>query len=177
MTIIYLVTTGEYSDYHIIGAYSNNIMAQLCSAFFNADIEEYELDANIDKVLEKSKPWKVTMERNGNTSDCECLDGWIQEHHDFDNHARFSNDNKINGSYQEVDIYLYAKNEKQAIKSANEKRVQLIANGEWDKYRLDYLVYNFNFFYKRFLPSDKEKADFWLSILKNEYPEEVNIIK
>ena len=47
MSKIYLVTDGNYSDYHVLGAFSSMEKAEQAKLLYAADndIEEYELDA------------------------------------------------------------------------------------------------------------------------------------
>jgi hypothetical protein len=46
MKTIYILTEGEYSDYHIIATYSTRELAEEAQKHCpNSDIEEYELDA------------------------------------------------------------------------------------------------------------------------------------
>lgn len=46
MKKVYVVTRGEYSDYHIVAIFDTKEKAQECCAVFNdADVTEYELDS------------------------------------------------------------------------------------------------------------------------------------
>lgn len=46
MSAIYLLTAGEYSDYHIVAAYSSRELAEEAQSHYPySDIEEYEVDA------------------------------------------------------------------------------------------------------------------------------------
>ena len=54
---LYVVTEGEYSDYHIVGIYSTKEHAEKVKKYYNGlydypDIEEWELDKDIPENLE-----------------------------------------------------------------------------------------------------------------------------
>ena len=61
MTTIYVVTEGQYSDYHIVGLYSTIEMATKCKEAVNADdIEEFELDSGDFRLYDLGyKCWNV----------------------------------------------------------------------------------------------------------------------
>ena len=129
MTTIYVVTSGEYSDYSIRALFSTKELAQ---DFIDIQpnpqyhrIEEYEIDKFERHIREDMRCYRVAMDIDGNSSVYPS---------DFD-----SNDEEYLNLYHQSNgvksfvTYLYAKDEAHAAKIANEKRVQLIASGEWSK--------------------------------------------
>ena len=68
---IYLVSTGEYSDYHIIAAFSTRELAEAFSSPFDGEwstigIEEYTVDEKIENIAPPGmKAFSVTMAKNG----------------------------------------------------------------------------------------------------------------
>lgn len=138
MNKVYLVSSGEYSDYSINAAFSTRELAELyIESMGNPQrysqemmVEEYDLDANETHIREGFHPYRVKMDRNGNTLECR-LDDW---------------DSAVSGKVSLVSFGYYhgqpspkkvlcascvAKDEQHAVKIANEKRTQMIATGEW----------------------------------------------
>ena len=51
---IYVVTEGDYSDYHIVGVFTNKEQARLNSmAYVGREVEEYEANASVANVSER----------------------------------------------------------------------------------------------------------------------------
>lgn len=69
MTTIYVLTEGDYSDYHIVALYSTREFAEkaqkLCP---NSNVEEYELDSvKIPEHPPGYTGWNVTIDVDTNT--------------------------------------------------------------------------------------------------------------
>lgn len=61
MTSIYVLTEGEYSDYHIVGVYSTKELAEEAQTLYKySQIEEYDLD-NIPEHPPGMKAWFVRI--------------------------------------------------------------------------------------------------------------------
>jgi len=124
--MIYIVTDGCYSDYHICGVYSTKELAEEAKKRFGAEwLEEHELDAMPGKPLGMYR-WKVDIDREGNASNiylASCEDVTEKIDYFFDGYEKL----------EFLHIEVWAKDEKHAIKIANERRAMLIASGEWDK--------------------------------------------
>lgn len=139
MNQVYIVTSGAYSDYHIDAVFSTRENAERYNKIHASgdfeDIEEFEIDedmALINRIRdEKITIYLVCMDRDGNVKEIKkelpCLS--LVE-------------SILTGKYKYIlyadcmDIYVIAKDEKHAIKIVNEKRVQLIANNEWNKNKM-----------------------------------------
>lgn len=126
---IYAVTSGSYSSYRVVALFSTREKAEDYKATvlkdeYDSGIEEYQLDPDTTDLLRRGySVWRVTMLRDGSTERVDRSD---------------------NGSYDVQDApsfriwdrtvlaaSVWAKSEKAAVKIANEKRAQMIANGEW----------------------------------------------
>lgn len=118
---IFLVTDGDYSDYHVEGVYSTRKNAELAQKLFASDnIEEYEVD-DFGNAPAGMFWYEVEMDKEGNARDakihnakCTIEDEW-----------RPYGDNKV------VTFYMWAKDEKHAVKIANERRIRLIESNAW----------------------------------------------
>ena len=61
MTSIYVLTEGDYSDYHIVGVYSTKELAEEAQSLYkDSQIEEYDLD-NIPEHPPGMKAWFVRI--------------------------------------------------------------------------------------------------------------------
>ena len=132
MKKVYVVTSGDYSDYHIESIFSKKEKA---SEFIeiskippsNAEIEEYEIDKSISDFVYTI----VQMKRNGDT---------IKSHHVFNSHT-------LEGfrSYTFDDELMWAvktNDEKRAIKVINEKRIQILAAECWNDFEKTSQLFN-----------------------------------
>ena len=122
---VYVVTDGDYSDYHICGVYSTKELAEHGKALFSgrygaAGVEEYELDD--DKGVPFGMlPWGVRMGRDGEAREAERESADGQPLKEW---APYGDD-------ETVYFEMFATDEQHAIKIANERRAGLIASGEW----------------------------------------------
>jgi len=124
--IIYAVSSGEYSDYRVHCVFSTKELAQVYKDYLMQDegyydvheIEEYELDDmnGMANLIKKGyKNYELKIDRNGNTSEIEInINSW------FNAPQIWIRDNSLT-------VRCWAKDEKHAVKIANEIRVQLIA--------------------------------------------------
>jgi hypothetical protein len=124
---IYVVTSGEYSDYHVVAIFSNKDVAEK----FNKDmlieenkIEEWELD-NVPEFPVGLYPYHVEMKYDGHVVNINRQS--MEYFQEYDYVSDYGYKEKINTMTAKI----LAKDEKHAIKIANEKRAQMIANNEW----------------------------------------------
>ena len=126
---IYIVTSGCYSDYHIDTVFTNKKTAEVFADKIDGEAEAWETSPSdlIDKITH-NKIFCVRMNKEGNTD--------LVMEEDFDvcdieNAIEKKTEifKAVNG-YSMI-TYMFAKDEKHAVKIANERRVQLIANNEW----------------------------------------------
>jgi len=133
---VYVATSGAYSDYHINAVFSTKENAERYNKIHGSgdfeDIEEFEVDEDIALMNrirdEKITIYLVCMDRDGNVKETKkelpCL--YLME-----NILASKREHVLYADC--MDMYVIAKDEKHAIKIVNEKRVQLIANNEWNK--------------------------------------------
>lgn len=121
---LYAVTDGDYSDYRVLGVFSTKAKAEHYKSLTQSDsIEEYELDGMLDHP-KGMLWWAVTMDEGGNTEETN------QENALYADGYKDS-DWRPDGDGRLVTYYMWARNEKHAIKIANERRIGLIASGQW----------------------------------------------
>jgi hypothetical protein len=128
MSTVYLVTDGDYSDYHLLGVYSTRRLANVARVRYAAsNIEEYEFDA-MPEAPPGLLPWDVLMDIHGDChapyhgaqakrTSCEEFTERTVSYYD-EVHLKFS---------------VWATDARHAIKIANEQRAQLIALGQWEE--------------------------------------------
>ena len=113
MAKVWIVTSGEYSDYSIDGVFSTNELAAKYCEKWGGEIETWNLDEPIPDVL-----WAIRMGIGG-----EVISSWKNcsaEGFDF-----FALDNKA------IVWNVKTEDEQRAIKVTNEKRTQILALGIW----------------------------------------------
>lgn len=88
--------------------------------YTNFNIEEYELDQDAQVIREGLKLWTVEMLRDGTT---------IRVNPNV--HGDPTKSYILRGGSRPTLFYCYAKDEKHAVKIANERRVQLLASNLW----------------------------------------------
>lgn len=108
---IYVLTEGDYSDYHIIGVYSTKELAEKAKFVYpNSEIEEYSLD-NVSQYPPGMRAWFVNIE-NGK------LNYTGQINPDTGVPSEHSYDYGENDSYN---VYCWATDEEHAQKIALDK--------------------------------------------------------
>lgn len=146
MKTIYAVSTGDYSDYRVIALFSTqekaNELMTLVPGDYNA-IEEFILDSpNLDMVKKGYSLWMVTMLKDGTTE--HVGQDKVMSYHVSGTRNVFGG--AMARLYKRSTVPAYrgknvpdciivnvlAKDAKHAIKIANEKRIQMIASGEWE---------------------------------------------
>ena len=139
-TEVFAVNSGSYSDYRVNALFSSRKLAEEYMKTFPLgdpnEIEVFELDPpGVDLVHRGYSVWRVLMLEDGTTEEVERT---ANSYYDVE-HAGISTIWKRSeapfykgkGTPDAMDSRVWAKTEKQAVKIANEKRVQMIANGEW----------------------------------------------
>lgn len=118
---LFVVTSGEYSDFKISGIYSSKEKAEWARKLFATEnqIEEWELDS-IPIHPSGMLLFMVRMEKSGMVRDFGTVNA-------SDKLPHWSPAIEIPA----VDFVVWARDIEHATKIANEKRTQLIASGEW----------------------------------------------
>ena len=121
---IFVVTQGDYSDYHIIGIFNSFEKAEIYHQTFKKNddinpIEEHNLNPYQYELKNGYKSYTIEMKRNGDIVKITKLSG-LQTTEPYVTYNR-----------QSMIHICVAKDEKHAIKIANEKRAILIAYNKW----------------------------------------------
>lgn len=140
MTKVYILTAGEYSDYHVVATYSTSELAAKAKADgLGDDILECPVDPTHEPVPPGLSLWYVEMDRAGNA------DGRVVDPYDR-NHAydKIPSHFVLKPDHEAAALHLgylsfptsmratvWAKDLQHAAKILNEKRVQFIAEGKW----------------------------------------------
>ena len=117
---VYIVTEGEYSDYHIVRVFSTE---ELATAFADT-IKSYDECCvevyNVNETTPKKVPWtRVLMMRDGEVRNIDHITDWDDT----------STEDWAYGD--RGSFYVQTDSEERAIKVANVRRAQMIATGEW----------------------------------------------
>ena len=127
--IIYVVTEGKWSDYHIEGVFSSKELAEafidVQEAERHRQIEVWPLDGPTDALREYLWPISVCMTRDGTPTR-------IWKYTDFGYGYRASYERGPIILKGTMEIIVLARDETHAVKIANEKRTQLIALNQWE---------------------------------------------
>ena len=126
MTSVFLVSAGEYSDYHIYGVFSTRENAQAYidsphTRFYGNDpeIEEYELDKNIQDIKDKRPIWHWKIDKDGK------LD--VEQYKYTNPFENFDDKGVLLFGYS------FADTKQQAEKIAIERRQYHLRVGDWGK--------------------------------------------
>ena len=126
---VFLVTRGDYSDYRVCAVFTEKPLAEKYIDSFKGNsyeafrIENYTLNPYHYELKNDYKPFFLRMTKEGNCTEINVKDssyGFEDEDVDFGFDVN-----------KNMYISIFAKDETHAIKIANEKRVQLIAENRW----------------------------------------------
>jgi hypothetical protein len=141
--ILYLVTDGDYSDRHVDSVFSTKEAAQkwIETLVPDGEIEEFELDPDIARfnIPPGMKPFRVCMDRNGDNAEARHLGacGEVPDPCEIYRKGKWEihilKEYKKAGFTETIQTFMFARDEKHAIKIANERRTGLIASGEWGR--------------------------------------------
>jgi hypothetical protein len=121
---LYVLTRGEYSDYHIVGIYTDETLLESAkNLFLDVDVEEWESNL-VPAAPVGLLPYRVEMNKAGDIIkiDRETVDGFAD---DLENRTWYPSRKKA------IHFFMWAKDEKHAAKIAGEKRIKLLALNLW----------------------------------------------
>ena len=129
---VYLVSQGDYSDYCIIGVFDTKQKAKkfidsfALSEWSEKRIETFTLNPFEEEIKNKLKPYFLRMDKEG-----KIIDLALSEFH----YGYFASSKKTSWTHDKhwMNCNCFAKDEKHAIKIANEFRVQYLAFEGWGK--------------------------------------------
>ena len=130
---VYIASEGCYSDWCILGVYSDIEKAKKAAAYWNGNdyVEEYEVDKETPQLPEGMLAFAVPMEKTGDAPLREwgsngrraypyrCSSEYVGKIH------RWSNEGTA------VVFFVFARDVEHAVKIANEKRAGLLAGNTW----------------------------------------------
>ena len=124
---IYVITQGEYSDYHIVGVAIDEEKAKRIAevnsdSWDEATINEYDTDS-FDEVIENGRMYHVTKHDTGKIR-ASIMEKWQLTDLEEDEIGKVSRDRGTSWSgrsYNDLHTYIRAKNVDHAIKIASEK--------------------------------------------------------
>lgn len=140
MTSVWVVEQGSYSDYSVLGVFSTEEGARLVADKINtvklryqdeATVAEWPLDPLVEELRAGRDCFSIIMERDGTCSVNK--PGWLFGAGDRLELGRSNWDSK--GLRVALWGNCWATDEAHAAKIANERRTELIASGEWDRYK------------------------------------------
>jgi len=134
--IVYVVTEGGDLDYTINGVFDNEDDAYLFAGEFGDRMIECQLNPLMRQLRDGcNMVYFIRMEYDGTTSEIEAtssLDGLKDYFGQFnDQGERIHLDPRKSGNLGQMRAYILARDEKHAVKIANERRVQAIAENRW----------------------------------------------
>lgn len=130
---VWIIEDGDYSDYHIIGIFSSKENANMIREKTGGEVREWFLDPCVKEINKDYRQYHIYMLKNGDVETIKSMDFnsyWLEG-------KTYVWERSKAPAYQGkniedvLDSIVWAKNEKHAIKIVNEKRGQMIANGEW----------------------------------------------
>jgi hypothetical protein len=130
MAECWLVTQGDYSDYRVLAAFTAEDKAA-GGAYDDADVESVPLDPTLPAVPAGLRGYCVPMCPVGGARRVQRADSWKVlngEHEDRDCDRRRHGPSEPNPFVRY--FYMLARDEKHAVKIANERRAMLLAGPE-----------------------------------------------
>lgn len=137
MSLIYLLTCGEYSDYGVVAVFDSRELAEAAMDGKSEDyrIEEYPLNPGLAEYHAGRRVFYVEMLADGTVHRTDDF-GWAWAK-DFDpphvtyQFGPFSSGHPMAVVRFVMDTHVWATDQAHAIKIANEQRAQLLASGQW----------------------------------------------
>ena len=133
MKTIYILTEGDYSDYHIVATYSTKELAEEAQNHCpNSDIEEYELDAlEIPEHPPGHTAWSVNINAKTNAIHWvyqqTSLGGYFEPKENYYEYGGINRE--INGELSAFIVHCWARDKEHAEKIALDKFYQW----KWEK--------------------------------------------
>ena len=132
MSSVWAIEEGRYSDYHVVGVFSTKENAERVLAkleYPHATISEWPLDPFVDELNAGLKQYRVTMLRDGTTEEVVEID-YFYPCYVTDSIRR--SQSACHNAPDTLKCFPMARDEKHAVKIANETRTRFIAEGRWE---------------------------------------------
>ena len=136
---VYLVTSGEYSAYHVDGVCSTPELAEQLKAFLSSArgealpvVEEWEMDA-VAQIPPNHLVWHVCLDKDGALLDA-TETRFVQPFTDEVIECEYTSLHNSRDVHRPRDgvighYWMFATNQQHAVKIANERRLQQLAHG------------------------------------------------
>jgi hypothetical protein len=136
MKTVWVIEQGEYSGYRVTGVFTSEENAQFIADRINAieqgrygeaTVDEWPLNPGIDEINKGLSKWRIGMLKNGNVYYAEPDDARLVDI----NESYFYLQEAYGERPEMIVSKVWARDEQHAVKIVNERRTQMIANGEW----------------------------------------------
>lgn len=120
MKTVWVIEDGEYSDYRVEGVYSSREQAEVVQKYVGGKISEWPLDPCVEELNAGLTQFEVWMKFDGDA----VLVQPVREHY-----RRVDNSTWIAG--ESIRGYVWGRDDQQAVKAMNERRIQHLATGRY----------------------------------------------
>ena len=139
MASVWVVETGEYSDYRVVGVFSSKENAQqiadtLHASYDEATVSEWPLDPAVLELRQGFTRFLVDMRVDGTIERCDRSEPNAYNIAGSVSMWRRTQAPAYRGNPDKPDVLqveTWARDEQHAIKITNEHRIRFIASGEW----------------------------------------------
>lgn len=134
MAKVYVVTTGDYSDYEIEGIFSTEELADKYAKMLDSDyasscVEEFEIDPEKEILNRGYGHWRIHMMRDGKVS-LAVVCQHEPDGSDWD-HAKVLKATWLISGEGYLNCRMKARDRDHAVKIANERRTAILAAHQW----------------------------------------------
>lgn len=138
MKSVWVIEQGSYSDYHVAGVFSSKknaelILSKMTGTYETPSIAQWDLDPAVEEINAGLMTWNVRMLRDGTVEHCEeygmtsyglASDLSLWRRSQAPAYRGKGIEDCLSGT-------VWAKDGEHAIKIANERRAQMIAENKW----------------------------------------------
>lgn len=136
MKSVWVIEDGSYSDYHVVGVYDSKEKAERVRAAVGGEVAEWPLNPSYDHICAGLVPFDVVMLRDGTTERVDprevCQYNIWADGRAFVWRRTQAPAYRGTGIPDALNATVWARDAKHAVKSANEIRARMIADGTWD---------------------------------------------
>jgi hypothetical protein len=126
---VYVITKGDYSDYHIEAVYDDRALANEHVGLYGGEIEDYPLNPIVGEGNKRLFPFVVKIDRHG---EAYVESGSVNSAATNDMFMAWNSwDKRFPMGELLAWFAIMAQNETHAIKIANERRTVLVATDRW----------------------------------------------
>jgi hypothetical protein len=140
MSDIWVIEQGDYSDYRVVGVYDSKEKAQTVSDAINkgepfspASVSKWTMNPGFEEINSGMQMFICWMLKDGTVERCDAMEiSAYQIHGECNIWKRSSAPFYKNKGLEDcLSAYVWATDEKHAIKIVNEKRLQMLALNRW----------------------------------------------